>query len=158
MSFLRIFCLSLFVSFICINNNVKAVARAGDCVYTDGKHDCDQGLMCDPKVLICGTSNDVPCNDSNPCALGYSCDNKLCVTADGSAESNAFGDALCSMYKFVTGKVGRGVAAGVVISLGVSFFLGKVTWASALAVALGVGAVFGAPSVVSVLTGRSFSC
>ncbi len=172
----------LLVCFLALafnSNDAQAVARGAVCSLTGGGtsatatdgSNCDQGLTCDPRVLICSGTADIACSGNSMCSVGmtcYSINNSIiksgtagsgfCVTADGNAETNAFGQAMCNMFKFITGKVGRGVAAGAVIALGVFFFMGKVTWGSALAVALGVGAVFGAPSVVSVLTGKSFDC
>lgn len=173
--FFLLFLFSIFFVNIDFSN---ASSRGQSCTLTgsgsnptDGSN-CDEGTTCDPRILICSGSGDAACSAQYPCTVGQTCIDTagkrivpgsgtgtgFCKTSDGNAETNAFGDALCNMFKFVTGKVGRGVAAAAVISLGVFFFMGKVTWGSALAVALGVGAVFGAPSVVSVLTGRSFNC
>ena len=178
-----IICLLIcFFALSSFQNSAHAVGRGLACAFTGGAgmatdgSTCDLGLTCDPKVKICANSSDMACSGVYPCAVGQSCIGVnggnfikpdgagvaggvgFCITADGNSETNAFGQALCNMFKFITGKVGRGVAAGAVIALGVFFFMGKVTWGSALAVALGVGAVFGAPSVVSVLTGKSFDC
>lgn len=171
--------------FVCITfspDNANAVARlGGTCIPLiagqapgtgiDGSN-CDPGTVCDNSITcVYPNESGGACSLSFPCGVGSKCfrsDGRtmisapgefgLCVASIGNAENNAFGDVLCNLFRFITGKVGRGVAAGAVIALGVFFFMGKVTWGSALAVALGVGAVFGAPAVVSVLTGKTFNC
>ena len=82
----------------------------------------------------------------------------ICVSIGGSGEDNAFGQAICNLMNVVTGNAGRAVVGVVVIVVGIMFFLGKVTWSLVLAIALGAGAIFGAPAIVSVVTGKSFNC
>ena len=62
---------------------------------------------------------------------------------------------LCMVVKTLTGTVGRSLAAIAIIFLGFSLFLGKISWGIALSLAIGVGAVFGAPQLVSTLAGNS---
>ena len=82
----------------------------------------------------------------------------ICVARGGSGESNAFSQAICNLMNVVTGNAGRAVVGVVVIVVGIMFFLGKVSWSLVLAVALGAGAMFGAPAIVSVITGKQFRC
>lgn len=82
----------------------------------------------------------------------------ICVSLGGSGEDNAFGQAICNLMNVVTGNAGRAVVGVVVIVVGIMFFLGKVTWSLVLAVALGAGAIFGAPKIVKVVTGKEFVC
>ncbi len=82
----------------------------------------------------------------------------ICVSVGGSGEDNAFGQAICNLMNVVTGNAGRAVVGVVVIVVGIMFFLGKVTWSLVLAIALGAGAIFGAPAIVSVVTGKPFKC
>ena len=82
----------------------------------------------------------------------------ICVARGGSGESNAFAQAICNLMNVVTGNAGRAVVGVVVIVVGIMFFLGKVSWSLVLAVALGAGAMFGAPAIVSVITGKQFRC
>ena len=82
----------------------------------------------------------------------------ICASVGGSGEDNAFGQAICNLMNVVTGNAGRAVVGVVVIVVGIMFFLGKVTWSLVLAIALGAGAIFGAPAIVSVVTGKSFHC
>lgn len=82
----------------------------------------------------------------------------VCAAIGGSAEQNAFSQAICNFMNIVTGNAGRAVVGVVVIVLGIMFFLGKVSWSLVLAVALGAGAMFGAPAIVGVITGKQFTC
>jgi len=90
--------------------------------------------------------------DSNDTRIG------ICVSLGGSGEDNAFGQAICNLMNVVTGNAGRAVVGVVVIVVGIMFFLGKVTWSLVLAIALGAGAIFGAPAIVQVVTGKPFTC
>ena len=60
---------------------------------------------------------------------------------------------LCNAYGLFNGPIGRSLAIFAVVALGVAFFLGKVSWGTAIAIALGIGAMFGAPTIVSTITG-----
>ena len=82
----------------------------------------------------------------------------VCAAIGGNAEQNAFSQAICNFMNIVTGNAGRAVVGVVVIVLGIMFFLGKVSWSLVLAVALGAGAMFGAPAIVGVITGKQFTC
>ena len=82
----------------------------------------------------------------------------ICVSVGGSGEDNAFGQAICNLMNVITGNAGRAVVGVVVIVVGIMFFLGKVTWSLVLAIALGAGAIFGAPAVVKIVTGKAFTC
>lgn len=97
---------------------------------------------------------------SNALAEDYDMSNNvgICVARGGSGESNAFSQAICNLMNVVTGNAGRAVVGVVVIVVGIMFFLGKVSWSLVLAVALGAGAMFGAPAIVSVITGKQFRC
>ena len=82
----------------------------------------------------------------------------ICASVGGSGEDNAFGQAICNLMNVVTGNAGRAVVGVVVIVVGIMFFLGKVTWSLVLAIALGAGAIFGAPAIVKIVTGKAFTC
>jgi type IV secretory pathway VirB2 component (pilin) len=81
-----------------------------------------------------------------------------CGTLQSTSESNVMTDALCSGIKLVTGKAGRAFVAICVVVLGVLFFTGKISWNMILAAALGCGGIFGAPSIVGVVTGKPLTC
>lgn len=70
----------------------------------------------------------------------------------------AMTDAMCNGYKIFNGPVGKMVAVFSIVALGVGLFMGKITWGLVVAVALGIGAVFGAPKMVAVMTGGTEMC
>ncbi len=63
-------------------------------------------------------------------------------------------DVICNAVQELTGPIGRAIAVLIVISLAIALFLGKVTWGLAIAVAVGLGVLFGAPTVVALLSGQ----
>ncbi len=80
-------------------------------------------------------------------------------TTSATANSNALVDTMCNALKLVTGNAGKAFAAFAIISLGIGFFTGKVSWGLMVGVALGIAAMFGAPTIVSALTGKdAFTC
>ena len=60
---------------------------------------------------------------------------------------------ICNAVNQLTGNIGRSIAILIVISLAISLFLGKVSWGMAIAVAVGMGILFGAKDVVDLLSG-----
>jgi len=71
------------------------------------------------------------------------------------AAGNAFEVSICNLLRMVTGTGGRAFAAFAIISVGIGFFTGKVSWGLMIGVAAGVAAIFGAPTVVQALAGGS---
>lgn len=71
------------------------------------------------------------------------------------SETSGLGGTLCAVVSTLQGPVARGLAAIAIIFLGFSLFLGKISWGIALALAIGIGAVFGAPEIVKVLSGEN---
>lgn len=70
--------------------------------------------------------------------------------ADGT-----FTTALCKGYGIFNGPLGKMMAVFAIVALGVGLFMGKITWGLVIAVALGIGAIFGAPTLVNFMTGGS---
>ena len=62
---------------------------------------------------------------------------------------------LCKILKFLTGNIGKAIAAFALVFLGISLFLGKVSWGLAISTALGVATIFGAPQLVETLGGSA---
>jgi len=62
---------------------------------------------------------------------------------------------MCNVYRIATGNAGKAFAAFAIISVGIGFFTGKVSWGLMLGVAAGIAAMFGAPSIVSAISGKS---
>ncbi len=72
-----------------------------------------------------------------------------------STDTNALSTTMCNAMKLVTGNAGKAFAAFAIISLGIGFFTGKISWGLMIGVSMGIAAMFGAPSVVSALSGKS---
>ncbi len=69
---------------------------------------------------------------------------------DGSTQLEA---TMCNVISFLTGNIGKSIAALAIIFIGVSLFMGKVSWGLAISTAMGIGAIFGAASLVDVISG-----
>ena len=66
-------------------------------------------------------------------------------TITTSASSNVLVDTMCQAMKIVTGNAGKAFAAFAIISVGIGFFTGKVSWGLMIGVAAGIAAMFGSP-------------
>lgn len=73
----------------------------------------------------------------------------------GSSSQNAFVTTLCNVLKIVTGTGGKAFAAFAIISVGIGFFTGKVSWGLMIGVTCGIAAMFGAPTIVAAIGGGS---
>lgn len=78
-------------------------------------------------------------------------------TSQNQAESSKITEVICNAIGQLTGPIGRAIAVLIIISLAIALFLGKVTWGLAIAVAVGLGILFGANNVVALLTGTTAS-
>lgn len=70
-------------------------------------------------------------------------------------EKNQITNIMCNVTNVITGGVGRTIAILVVVSLAIALFLGKVTWGMAIAVAVGMGVLFGAKDLVRAISGAT---
>ncbi len=59
---------------------------------------------------------------------------------------------LCGGYALFNGPIGKMFAVFAIVALGVGLFLGKITWGTVIAIALGIGCIFGAPMLVGFIT------
>ena len=73
-------------------------------------------------------------------------------------EINAFSKTMCRVLGIATGTGGKAFAAFAIISVGIGFFTGKVSWGLMIGVAAGIAAIFGAPSIVSAISGDGGGC
>jgi len=69
------------------------------------------------------------------------------------ANDNVLSNTICNALDIITGTAGKAFAAFAVISVGIGFFTGKVSWGLMIGVSAGIAAMFGAPSIVAVLSG-----
>jgi type IV secretion system protein VirB2 len=82
----------------------------------------------------------------------------VAVPTPAAAANEDFGNIganLCTIVRAVTGRVGRAIATIAVIFLGFGAFFGKVTWGLAVAVAIGIFAIFGAATIVTQFGGST---
>ena len=78
---------------------------------------------------------------------------------DAFAASDAFLSEMCNTVNIVTGNAGKAFAAFSIVSVGIGFFSGRVSWGLMVGVSVGVAAMFGAPSMVAAITGKpTFQC
>jgi len=75
------------------------------------------------------------------------------VTA--TVSSNTLTEVMCNILRISTGNAGKAFAAFAIISVGIGFFTGKVSWGLMVGVAAGIAAMFGAPQIVSAISGKS---
>lgn len=67
-------------------------------------------------------------------------------------------NTICNVVGQLSGGIARGIAAIAIIFLGFSLFLGKISWGLALALAIGIGAIFGAKEIVNMVGGTGNAC
>lgn len=80
-------------------------------------------------------------------------------TISQSVNSNILVDTMCSVMQIITGNAGKAFAAFAILSVGIGFFTGKVSWGLMIGVAAGIAAMFGAPSIVAAITGKgAYDC
>ncbi len=69
-------------------------------------------------------------------------------------DNNILVTTMCNALKIATGNGGKAFAAFAIISVGIGFFTGKVSWGLMIGVAMGIAAMFGAPSIVAALSSQ----
>ena len=83
----------------------------------------------------------------------------ILVPAIAYASGSVFDSSACNTLNIVTGTPGKVFAAFAIVSTGVGFFTGKISWGLMIGVVGGIAVIFGAPSLVSVISGKPmFEC
>ena len=77
------------------------------------------------------------------------------IATDDQLNKNALVNTMCNVLRLVTGTAGKAFAAFAIISVGIGFFTGKVSWGLLIGVAMGIAAMFGAPTIVAAISGSS---
>ena len=183
MFFIKLLFLAVFViagSSFC--NSSYAAGNLSTCqpgtggTGSDGSN-CDSGMSCDLLTTMCVYPWQIPCSGIYHCGIGFTCmtgttgsgatqvtvgdssSTGTCQTFTGaSVDENALSMVLCNVYLLATGKAGRGVVVIVMGVTGVTFYLGKVSWGTLVAIMMGVAFFFGGPAIIAVLVGRGFTC
>lgn len=75
------------------------------------------------------------------------------LAQDGGA--NPIEDTLCNVVEWMTGGIGKAIATLAIIVVGIGALMGKVSWGMAIIVGLGVAVVFGAGTIVGLLSDGS---
>lgn len=75
----------------------------------------------------------------------------LALATTASSDDSPISDTLCTVVKQLSGPVGRGIATVAVVFVGIGLFLGKMSWGLAIAVGIGIAAIFGAEKIVGLL-------
>lgn len=78
--------------------------------------------------------------------------------AQNATSNDAISTTICKIVNQLTGPVGRGIATVAVVFVGIGLFLGKMSWGLAIAVGIGIGAIFGAAQIVSLLGDGTTAC
>lgn len=110
------------------------------CTFTAGAT-----TPCGGNAALCNTLSTTPgiCNNIPGCIF----------TSVGNADNNAFVTTLCNALKIVTGNGGKAFAAFAIISCGIGFFTGKISWGLMIGITAGIAAMFGAPTIVAAIAG-----
>lgn len=82
-------------------------------------------------------------------------DAKAQTSTSSTVNDNVLVTTMCNMMKIITGNAGKAIAAFAIVAVGVGFFTGKVSWGLLVGVTAGVAAMFGAPTIVSAISGKS---
>jgi type IV secretion system protein VirB2 len=75
------------------------------------------------------------------------------ASAATAPSTTVISGVVCNIVDELQGPIVRAIAAFAVIFLGFSLFLGKISWGVALALGIGLAAVFGAEQIVDVMAG-----
>ena len=73
-------------------------------------------------------------------------------SGDSTDAGQGIANVLCHVIAVAQGATGKTIATLVIISMAIGLFLGKITWGVAIAVAVGMGVLFGVNTVVSFIS------
>ncbi len=68
--------------------------------------------------------------------------------------STSIEGTMCNAYNIATGPAGKVLGSFAIVSLGVGFFTGRISWTLMVAVSVGIASMTAAPQIVSVLTNK----
>ena len=124
-----------------------SVSETGGCTWTSGSAAgtldsgaCTGGTLA---ATYCANLLDAQCTTVPGC------------TTIGTVNNNMLVSTICKGLGIVTGTFGKVVAAFAVISVGIGFFTGKVSWGLMIGVTAGIAAMFGANTIVAAVSGSS---
>ena len=88
----------------------------------------------------------------------YAKDPEATTPTDSKDAGQGIANVLCNVIEVAKGAAGKTIATLVIISMAIGLFLGKITWGVAIAVAVGMGVLFGANNVVTFVAGGADPC
>lgn len=139
---LSVFLSLLFIFLISPALSGQNDALADECVSSatgDASNDCTASITTKADCEAASTTTDT-------------C--QWMISYAGSSDNNKLTDTLCNALKIVTGSGGKAFAAFAIISVGIGFFTGKVSWGLMIGVSAGIAAMFGAPTIVAAISGE----
>ena len=71
----------------------------------------------------------------------------------GNLDSSPISRGLCNVFELASGNIGKAIAIFAIVAVGFGFFTGKFSIALVIGITLGIGILFGAPKIISALTG-----
>ncbi len=80
------------------------------------------------------------------------------ATTSYSNTNDVIGNTLCRLTQNLTGNTAKAIGTLAIFATGISLFMGKVQWTTAAMIAVGVGVLFSANSLVGFLSGSAASC
>lgn len=87
--------------------------------------------------------------------------NNAYATGNGAETYDTGGSAetiVCNALGFLTGGIGKALAAFACIGISLGFLAGKVAWTTILTFSLGMACIFGAPAIIRAFAGGDTAC
>ena len=78
--------------------------------------------------------------------------------ATGDASGATLEDYICNVFKYLTGTVGKALAAFACVGVSLAFVGGKIQWTTVLVFAIAMACIFGAPQIVKAFSGGDLAC
>ena len=72
---------------------------------------------------------------------------------EGDLNNSPISRGLCNVFELAGGNIGKAIAIFAIVAVGFGFFTGKFSIALVIGITLGIGILFGAPRIISALTG-----
>ena len=84
---------------------------------------------------------------------------KLALSSEITISTNGLDQSpvtrgLCNVFEMANGNIGKAIAIFAIVAVGFGFFTGKFSIALVIGITLGIGILFGAPKIISALTGN----
>lgn len=141
-----------FIGALCVFDSSQCKEREPGTGTINGQQVCTEASganTCDTTLTYAIRCTNIKTRGA--CVAGSALAN--CQWTVEDVDNNKLVDAVCRVYQIATGTAGKAFAAVGVISVGIGFFTGKVSWGLMISVAAGIAVFFGAPSIIAVISG-----